>query len=458
MNAGIYVRISADREGRGLGVARQQADCEALCAARGWAVEAVYVDNDISASKGKRRPGYGELCDDLKNHRIDAVVAYHNDRLHRSTRELNDFIELIELTGAAVAMVAGGEYDLTTATGRMAARIVGAVAQAETERLSERNRRKHLELAQKGLNSGGGTRPFGFEPDRETIRETEAAVVREVARRLVDGESLRGIAVTLDERGVATVTGTRWTQTVLRRLLLSPRVAGRRQHQGRAIGEARWPAILDEITWGRVRAILEDPARRQNTFARRYLLAGIAVCGLCDARLVARPRGDKRRCYVCARGPGFRGCGKIRSLADPLEKLVVDEMFDALDSGLIGAHAPGDDALDAALGRVAELEQRIAELAGDYYGDRTITKEQFVAGSARANALLAEAKAEAARVNRGHSSAAFTADEDLRDRWGGLSFDVRRALVVEHVEKITVASAVKGRNFFDPDRVQIRWR
>ena len=47
--AAIYARISRDREGAGLGVERQEADCRALAERLGWDVVAVYVDNDISA-------------------------------------------------------------------------------------------------------------------------------------------------------------------------------------------------------------------------------------------------------------------------------------------------------------------------------------------------------------------------------------------------------------------------
>ncbi|MBA3489531.1 MAG: recombinase family protein, partial [Longispora sp.] len=54
--AGIYVRISQDREGAGLGVARQETDCRALCERLGWTVVDVYADNDTSAYSGAPRP------------------------------------------------------------------------------------------------------------------------------------------------------------------------------------------------------------------------------------------------------------------------------------------------------------------------------------------------------------------------------------------------------------------
>jgi DNA invertase Pin-like site-specific DNA recombinase len=64
MRAGIYARISSDKDGEALGVERQLQDCRALCAKRGWTVapDAEYVDNDISAAKpGKKRPEHERL-------------------------------------------------------------------------------------------------------------------------------------------------------------------------------------------------------------------------------------------------------------------------------------------------------------------------------------------------------------------------------------------------------------
>jgi site-specific DNA recombinase len=84
LRAAIYVRISKDRTGAGLGVARQEEDCAALCRARGWQIVRVYVDNDVSASSGKPRPAWKELLADIKAGRVDAIVCWHVDRLTRS--------------------------------------------------------------------------------------------------------------------------------------------------------------------------------------------------------------------------------------------------------------------------------------------------------------------------------------------------------------------------------------
>jgi len=81
IRAAIYCRISQDRTGAGLGVARQETDCRAVCDRRGWDVVEVYTDNDVSAYSGKPRPGWTRLLGDVQSGLIDAVVGWHVDRL-----------------------------------------------------------------------------------------------------------------------------------------------------------------------------------------------------------------------------------------------------------------------------------------------------------------------------------------------------------------------------------------
>jgi hypothetical protein len=50
--AGIQCRISDDREGRGLGVQRQEADCRAPAERLGWQVSQVHSDSARAACRG----------------------------------------------------------------------------------------------------------------------------------------------------------------------------------------------------------------------------------------------------------------------------------------------------------------------------------------------------------------------------------------------------------------------
>ena len=72
--AGIYVRISQDRDGTSDSPVRQADDCKALCERNGWEVVEVYEDRDISAYSNKIRPGYRELISDLAAGHILSLI------------------------------------------------------------------------------------------------------------------------------------------------------------------------------------------------------------------------------------------------------------------------------------------------------------------------------------------------------------------------------------------------
>src|SRR3954463_2448061 len=94
VRAGIYARISSDRERDGLGVARQIEDCERLAERKGWRGVEQYVGDDVSAWSGRKRPQYLRSLDDLEAGAIDGLLVYDLDRLHRQPSELEWFIDL----------------------------------------------------------------------------------------------------------------------------------------------------------------------------------------------------------------------------------------------------------------------------------------------------------------------------------------------------------------------------
>src|SRR5450759_852733 len=88
--ATIYLRVSQDKTGEGLAVERQEAECRALAERNGWAIREVFTDNDISATTGKRRPGFEALL--LSN--PERVIVWHPDRLARLGKDLERVIGL----------------------------------------------------------------------------------------------------------------------------------------------------------------------------------------------------------------------------------------------------------------------------------------------------------------------------------------------------------------------------
>lgn len=461
MNAAIYARISDDRDGDRLGVGRQLEDCRALAESKGWPVAREYVDNDVSAYKRKVRPEYRQLLADIEAGAIDAVVVYNEDRLHRQPRELEEFFDVCDDAGVRDLASVAGDIDLSTTDGKLMARIKGAVAAKESDDKSRRIKRKALELAENGKVSGGGTRPFGFEPDRKTHRPEEVAEIREAARRVLDGETVRSVCVDFNDRRVRTVTGKPWTPQVLTRLLKSGRISGRREHHGEIVADAEWDAIVSARDGDRLRAILLDPTRRKNGRAHRYLLAGMLRCGRCGEPLVSRPRQDGRRRYVCARGPGLQGCGKMAVVADEVEELVVEMALYRLEGPDLARALAAARLGDQEANHQRDLDdaaEQLEELAAAY-GNREFTMQEWIAARAPVEERLNKARAALARDTGTAAISEFIGDaEALRRIWPDLPLSRRRAILAALLDHVVVNPARRGFNRFDPDRVAPIWR
>lgn len=463
--AAIYCRISDDRDGGRAGVGRQQEDCLALANRKGWKVGAVYVDNDVSAWSGKVRPEYRRMLGDIRTGLVDGVVVWHQDRLVRHPKELEEFFDICDAAGVREMATVTGDVDLGTDDGRFHARILGAVARKESDDKSRRIKRKMEQLAKEGRGKGGGTRPFGFNEDRVTINKKEAKLIKEAASRVLAGETVMSLCREWKKRGVATVLGADWSPMVMKRVLIAPRTAGLREHSGVIVAKAEWPAILTQEQHERLKSLLNDPRRRKNlgSTARKYLLTGYAYCSLCEEKLVARPRGDKARCYVCATGPGFKGCGKIRRLADPVEELVAESIFAALDFKHLGrAMKRKDGSVSKERGLFDEIrkeEAALDQLARDFYAERLLSRSEFLAAKSAIEVKIEAARAELSKIEVGRVFVDFPRSEQaLRTAWQERDLAWRRAVVDAVFEKVILHPAIKGQNFFNPDRVELVYR
>ncbi|MHB1554310.1 MAG: recombinase family protein [Acidimicrobiales bacterium] len=470
--AAVYVRISQDREGAGLGVHRQEADCRALAERKGWEVAEVYVDNDVSAYSGKPRPAWQRLLADVDADTIDAVVCWHVDRLTRSPRELEDVIAHAERHGLDLATVSG-DVDLATPTGRMVARMLGAAARHEAEHKAERQRRERRHSAERGRVSGGGTRPYGYADDRVTLVEPEAEVIREAALRALAGESLSTICDDLARRGVTTPTGRHWQPRTLRRLLASARISGRREHRprdsytggtrpllGEIVADAVWPAIVSADDSDRLRRLLADPARRMKftpASGRTYLLSGILRCAKCGHGMVGRPRSGVPR-YVCPNVPGTESCGGTATNAERTDALIRDVVLVALDSPeMREALTRGDEVDPALLDAVRKDEDALADLAAEK-DDGLIERGEYLSRRSRIAGRLDTNRRKVARQIRPRPLASIggTYDEMLM-KWEALSVSQRRAVVAAVLDRVDVHPARPGVRW-DPDRFVPVWR
>lgn len=463
--AAIYARISADPNATALGVTRQVTDCQALADSRGWTVAETYVDNDVSATSGKPRPQYAAMMDALAAGRVTALVCWDVDRLTRTPRELEDVVDLAERRGVALASV-GGEIDLATPQGRLTARIKGSVAKHESEQLGRRVRRKLDERAESGAPHGrtayGWRREQVYDDQgrrqgsRDVIHPGQAAVIRDAAAGVIAGESLRSLTATLNDQGETTITGKPWTPASLRSTLLRERNAGWRVHRGEVIGKGEWEAVLDEDTLRQVVAILTDPERRTSpaSSAVKYLLSGLARCGVCDGPmrvLTAGKDGRTRDTYVCHKNYCTRR--SLPDVDDLVTRVVVARLArpDAAGALAAGDSADAQEAADSAAAVRARLDT-----AADSFAAGDIDGRQLARITARLRPELDQWE-QVVRAATTTPDLIDLATPDIAQRWDGLPLARKRA-VIDLLVRIEIHRLVKHSSDFDPETVMITWK
>lgn len=450
MEAGIYLRQSEDRDGNMLAVDRQREDCRKLCDAKGWPwIE--YVDNDASASTSKPRPAYRQMLNDIREGKIGAVVAWDADRLHRQPRELEDFIDLANRYGLALATV-GGEFDLSTSTGRGNARMRGVFARMEVEQKSHRQKRAAKQKAETGAPNWS-TVPFGYRVDGDqlSIEPEQAALVGGAYRAVLAGTSLHAIAKQWNAGGIRTTRGNKWAGATVRQLLMAYRNAGLREYRGQPIGEGGWPAIVDRDLFDAARAMLTDPARRIGSTARKHLLTGILQCGKCGAAMGSASSAGGRRVYVC------RHC-----YACTRDMVHLDELITAIVVGRLSAPDAADlfitrKHVDAAgLREKANTLRARQDEAAALFADGAITASQLKVTTAKLSRRLREVEAELFDSSRTAVFDGVAGAADPSAIWEKLPLDRKRA-VIDVLLDITVLPARKGGRGFDPESVKVDW-
>jgi site-specific DNA recombinase len=493
--AGIYLRLSDDREGKRLGVQRQEADTTRLAEQLGIPLYRIYSDNDVTAAGAstKPRPDYAEMLADARSGQIKTIIAYSTSRLTRRPREHEDLIDLARLHQVAFHFVASPAFDLNTADGREMARVMAARDTGEVDRLTERIIRKKLESAESGQYPGGircygigslvGVNPANGKEVRNwtELDAGEATILREISDRILEGDSQFAIVRDFKERGILTSRGFPWTVGKLKRSLLNesyvifdptdPEKRGTRIHHGNR-HRAIWPGIFTRVEHDMmVNYFNNNPYSWQqgHVAPRSYLLSGFTYCGNCGGSMYGQGKSASKgyvRRYHCkkynTRGEQV-GCCKVFRIADAVEYLVSEAVLFRFDSPEVAtALAPRADQARARelTEEVVMLQQRRQTLAVEHaitpYDDYGLMLSTIKAKQEAAQMALNRLRTEEAKA------AMVPALGSLRERWETGDIKWRASVIRLLVEKVIIHPAGPSRTrwngwHFDPTRIEVRW-
>ena len=218
MIAAVYIRVSTEDQAReGFSLGEQKEKLLQLCAFKGYEVFKVYEDAGISAKDMEHRPAFQEMLQDMRNGKINYIVAYKLDRVTRSVRDLEELI--LELEKYNCYLVCDrDDVNTSTANGRFFVRMLTVLSQLEIEIVSERTK-----FGLNGAIKSGhipGQRPFGYksaDDKRMVIDNATRPYVEKIFDMYLEGKSFQQIANYFKENNI--YPKKKWKDTTIQKII-----------------------------------------------------------------------------------------------------------------------------------------------------------------------------------------------------------------------------------------------
>jgi site-specific DNA recombinase len=357
---------------------------------------------------------------DIAAGKIDVVVIYKLDRLSRSLLDFTRMTDTFEKHKVSFVSVTQ-QLHSATSMGRLMLNVLLSFAQFEREIIGERTRDKIAATRRKGKWTGGHP-ILGYDVDpqrhRLVVNEQEAAQVRAIFELYLEHEALLPVVQELEKRGW---TNKRWvnragkecgggalTKTNLHRLLTNIAYVGKVRYKTE-VHDGEHAAIITSAVWEHVQALLRRNGRSggapvRNSYA---LLKGLIFCGSCGNAMTPShtTKGDRRyRYYTCttAQKRGWHACPTKSIPAGEVEQFVINQIrcigsdpallhqtlaqaqeqdearvteLETEQRGLerdqsrwhaelrkLAVHLGPDNADDPLIGRLADLQERLAQV------------------------------------------------------------------------------------------------
>ncbi len=328
MKAVIYARFSSDRQ-REESIEGQLRECREYADRNGITVLGSYIDRALSA-KTDHRPDFQRMIKDSAKGLFDVVLVWKLDRFARNRYDSAHYKAILKKNG--VKVVSAKEAIAEDSTGILLESLLEGYAEFYSVELSEKIHRGQKENALKGRNNGGGI-PLGYVLGRDQRLEIDpltAPLVVEIFTRYAEGETVREIVQSLNERGLKTRRNRPFSMNSFDRILKNRKYIGEYSYQDVNI-PGGVPAIVPADLFDRVQTKMEKNKRAPaiSKAEETYLLTTKLFCGKCGRLMVGESgtshTGKKHYYYKCGSSKRKTGCDKKAVKKEWIEDLVVNQ-------------------------------------------------------------------------------------------------------------------------------------
>ena len=332
--AGVYIRVRTEDQAReGFSLGEQEEKLLQLCKFKELEVYKVYKDAGISAKDMEHRPQFQEMLKDMKEGKLNYIVAYKLDRITRSVRDLEELISVLEQYNCFL-LCDRDDVNTSTANGRFFVRMLTVLSQLEIEIVSERTK-----FGLNGAIKSGhipGQRPFGYkgaEDKKMIIDNATRPYVEKIFDMYLEGKSFQQIANYFKENNIFPKKN--WKDTTIQKIIDNKIYMGDYE-QYKRIGKQE---NLEPIVYMNVvepiisRAKWEEcqrqKERNQRTYTRDrvYTFFQRLKCPNCSRIMKCKGSGGTKRKYM------YYTCEHchINFNEDHVEHLLRDFIYDLLE-------------------------------------------------------------------------------------------------------------------------------
>lgn len=333
----IYARYSSDNQ-RDASIDQQVKACEKYAMEQDLKVLRVYDDRALTG-KTDKRPAFLRMIRDSAKREFKYVIVYSLDRFSRN--KYDSVMHKHTLKENGVTVLSAMEHITDDPTGALMESILEGFAEYYSRELAQKIHRGLTDNAEKAIVNGSV--PLGYRRGKDghaEIVEEEAEIVREIFRRVKEGEMLIRIAEDLNRRGLRTKKGALWNRSSFNKILSNERYIGVYLYKEHRI-EGGFPSIIDDDTFREVQTYVKNKPKGRGTVKRRkcnaftYMLTGKLYCGECDSPMsgvsgTARNE-DLHYYYVCTKKRYDKSCHKKNVPRDEIERRITQELKQLLD-------------------------------------------------------------------------------------------------------------------------------
>lgn len=362
----IYARVSTEEQARhGYSIGAQLEELRAYAEKHDYTVADEFLDEGVSGQKGwKKRPQLSAMLQRLDG--IDVILFIKLDRWFRSVKLYYEAQDVLDEHG--VSWIATQEdYETVTSAGKFKVNIMLSIAQAESERTSERIKFVFDAKRAKG-ESVSGKVPLGFcLIDKKLAHDPEGVkAVQDVFSTYIGTHSIVKVQTMLREK-----YGLSYTYYGIKTIL----------ERKSYLGTETLPAIIDRGTFRRAQELRAARSQRRARTDRVYLFSGIIYCRDCGGRMRSSYDAvNDHKYYSCCTHYeyGNSRCGHYKYVReDKVEAYLLDHLLDGIDATNLQARQTYMEQFKAAAKVDPEKIKRKMQKLKDLYLEDLISKEVY---------------------------------------------------------------------------------